>query len=169
MVCRGYVRKVGALLGASLATLLLAAGPVMADGASSCVVDVDPQAAAGGSVFTFSGSGFVPTRFTLQKNDGGPIVNDLNLGDADPWQVTVQSRAGDAGAWRATFEVDGGCSVDAQFEVTLSNTDTISDFLGRQPAGPQQVLPYLLVVGFGLTGGVFLARRLAAAQSQPRH
>lgn len=27
----------------------------------------------------------------------------------------------------------------------------------------------LLVVGFGLTGGVFLARRLAAAQSQPRH
>lgn len=168
MVYRGYVRKLGALVGALLATLLLAAGPVMAEDPSSCSVNVDPQAAAGGSIFTFSGSGFTPSRFSLQKNDGAPIVNDLSLGGADPWQATVQSRAGDEGTWTAIFLADGGCAASAVFEVTLSSTDVISDLLGTPPAGQQPVLAYLLVAGFGLTGGIFLARRLAAAQSQPR-
>src|SRR3990172_156498 len=169
MVSRGYVRRLGAPLGALVVMVFLSTAPVMAADTGVCVVDVDQPAAAGGSVFTFSGSGFAPTRLELTKDGWSPTVSEIDVGDADPWQLTVQSRTGDEGSWTATFKVDGGCTVSVQFRVTLASTDLISDFLGDQPTGSAPVAAYMLVIGFGLAGGAFLSRRLAAAQSQARH
>src|SRR4051794_14469769 len=116
MVRTGYVRQLGAPLLGALVLVCLLAVYVRAAG-SDCVVTVDPQAAAGGSVFTFSGSGFQPTHMTLQKGEDTQTLSDIDVAGADPWSVTVQSRNGDEGAWKATFDVDGGCSVTVQFRV----------------------------------------------------
>src|SRR5687767_5514519 len=168
MVRHGFVRNLGApLLGALVLVCLLAVQVRAADG--ECVVTADPQAAAGGSVFTFSGSGFQPTHMTLQKDEETPTVSDIDVAGADPWQVTVQSRNGDEGGWTATFDVESGCSVTVQFRVTLTDTALITDLLGGTPAGSVPALLLVLVAGFGVGGGLFLARRLAAAQSQVRH
>ena len=168
MVRHGYVRLLGApLLGALVLLCLLAVQVRAADGV--CVVTVDPQAAAGGTVFTFTGSGFAPTQMALQKDKDAPTVNDIDLAGADPWQVTVQSRAGDEGAWTATFDEEEGCSVSVQFRVTLSDTDLVSDLLGNRTEGSVPALLFLLVAAFGVGGGLFVARRLASAQSQVRH
>jgi hypothetical protein len=168
MVRHGYVRLLGApLLGALVLLCLLSLHVRAAD--SDCVVTADPQAAAGGSVFTFSGSGFAPTHMTLQKDADAPTVNDIDVAGADPWQVTVQSRAGDEGGWQATFDEEGGCSVTVQFRVTLTDTDLVGSLLGETPAGPAPALLFLMVATFGVGGGLFLARRLASAQSQVRH
>jgi hypothetical protein len=168
MVRRGYLRHSAApLLGALVLLCLVFVNVRAADG--ECAVTVDPQAAAGGTVFTFSGSGFQPTHMTLQKNDDAATVSDVDVAGADPWTLTVQSRSGDEGAWKATFDVDGGCSVTVQFRVTLTDTDLITDLLGSSPDGSAQKLFFVLVATFGVGGGLFLARRLAAAQTQVRH
>lgn len=167
MVRHGFVRHLGApLLGALVLVCLLAVQVRAAD--TECVVTADPQAAAGGSIFTFSGSGFVPTHMTLQKDEETPTVSDIDVAGADPWQVTVQSRNGDEGAWKATFDVDGGCSVSAQFRVTLTDTDLIASVVGGTPAGKVPAVLFVFMATFGVGGGLFLARRLAAAQSQVR-
>jgi hypothetical protein len=168
MVRHGFVRISGAPLLGALVLVCLASVHVMAADAD-CVVTVDPQAAAGGSVFTFSGSGFQPQHMVLQKDEETPTTSDIDVAGADPWQVTVQSRNGDEGAWKATFDVDGGCSVTVQFRVTLTDTDLIGSLLGGTPAGSLPALLFLLVAAGGVGGGLFLARRLAAAQSQVRH
>lgn len=164
MVRSGLVRFVGVPLVALLAALMLAPGSVMAAD-PVCSVTVDPQSAVGGSVFTFTGSGFHPTQLLLQKGDGGPITNDIDPGASDPWTQVVQSRAGDEGSWTATFVEDGGCVIAVQFEVTLTATDMISDLLSDEPEAKLPALFYLMVVGFGLAGGAFLSRRLGAARS----
>jgi hypothetical protein len=168
MVRHGFVRISGAPLLGALVLVCLASVHVMAADAD-CVVTADPQAAAGGSVFTFSGSGFQPTHMTLQKDTDAATVSDIDVAGADPWLVTVQSRAGDEGAWKATFDVDGGCSVTVQFRVTLTETDLINSLLGNTPGGSVPALLVVLLAAFGVGGGLFLARRLAAAQSQVRH
>jgi hypothetical protein len=165
----GLVRFFGAPLVALFAALMLAPGSVMAAD-PVCSVTVDPQSAVGGSVFTFTGSGFHPTKLLLQKGDGGPIGNDIDPGTAgDPWTQTVQSRAGDEGDWTATFVEQDGCAIAVHFQVTLTSTDMISDLLSDQPNTSLPVLFYLMVVGFGLAGGAFLSRRLSAARSGLRH
>ena len=168
MVRSGLVRFVGAPLVALLAALMLAPGSVMAADAA-CSVSVDPPSAVGGNVFTFTGSGFHPTKLLLQKGDGGPITNDIDPGADDPWTQVVQSRAGDEGSWTATFVEEGGCIIAVAFEVTLTPTDMISDLMSDQPETRLPALFYLMVIGFGLTGGAFLSRRLGAARSGLRH
>lgn len=168
MVWRGLVRFIGAPLLALFAALLLTSGPVMAAD-PSCSVTVDPPAAVGGTVFTFTGSGFQPTKLLLQKGDGSPTVNDIDPGATDPWSQNVQSRAGDEGSWTATFVEDGGCAIVVEFQVTLTSTDMISDLLSDQPNTSLPTLFYLMVVGFGLAGGAFLSRRLGTARSGVRH
>ena len=168
MVWRGLVRVLGAPLLALFAALLLITGPVMAAD-PGCSVTVDPATAVGGSVFTFTGTGFRPTQLLLQKGDGGPIVNDIDPGTTDPWTQTVQSRAGDEGNWTATFVEQGGCTVEVHFQVTLTSTDVLSDLLTDQPNTSLPALFYMMVVGFGLAGGAFLSRRLSAARSDLRH
>jgi hypothetical protein len=168
MVRHGFVRHSAApLLGALVLLCLAFVNARAADG--ECVVTVDPQAAAGGSVFTFSGSGFQPAQLALQKDEDTPIVSDVDVGGADPWTVTVQSRAGDEGAWKATFDVPDGCSVTVQFRVTLTDTDLAADLLGMQPARTLPALFFIVMGACGVGGGLFLARRLAAAQSKVRH
>ena len=168
MVRSGLVRFIGAPVVALVAALLLAPGAVMAD-APECAVTVDPQSAVGGNAFTFTGSGFHPTKLLLQKGDGAPITNDIDPGSSDPWTQVVQSRAGDEGSWTATFVEENGCVVAVPFEVTLTPTDMISDLLSDEPAAKLPALFYLMVVGFGLAGGAFLSRRLDAARSGLRH
>ncbi|MEA2676932.1 MAG: hypothetical protein QOJ81_1073 [Chloroflexota bacterium] len=163
MVRSGLVRFMGAPLVALLAALTLAPGSVMAAD-PGCSVTADPQSAVGGSVFTFTGSGFHPTKLLLQKGDGGPITNDIDP-TGDPWTQVVQSRAGDEGSWTATFLEEDGCVIAVSFQVTLSATDVISDLLSDQPETKLPALFYLMVVGFGLVGGAFLSRRLGAARS----
>ena len=166
MVRSGLVRFLGAPIVALAAALLLAPGAVMAD--SECSVNVDPQEGVGGSVFTFTGSGFSPTKLLLQKGDGGPITNDIAPA-GDPWTQVVQSRAGDEGSWTATFVEEEGCVIAVHFQVTLTSTDVISDLLSDQPETKLPALFYLMVTGFGLAGGAFLSRRLGAARSGLRH
>ena len=168
MVWHSLVRYLGAPLLALLTALLLASGPVMAAD-SGCSVSVDPPTAVGGSVFTFTGSGFKPTKLLLQKGDAGATANDIDPGTSDPWTQNVQSRAGDEGRWTATFVEEGGCAISVDFRVTLTATDMISDVLADQPQTSLPALFYLLVVGFGLAGGAFLSRRLSAARSGLRH
>lgn len=163
MVRPSLVRFLGAPVVALAAALLLAPGAVMAD-TPECSVTVDQQSAVGGSVFTFTGSGFHPTKLLLQKGDGGPITNDIDPGPDDPWTQVVQSRAGDEGSWTATFLEENGCVIAVAFEVTLTPTDMISDLLSDEPATKLPALFYLMVVGFGLAGGAFLSRRLGAAR-----
>lgn len=168
MVGPSLVRLLGAPIVALAAALLLAPGAVMAD-TPECSVTVDPQEAVGGSVFTFVGSGFHPTKLLLQKGDSEPITNDIDPGPDDPWTQGVLSRAGDEGGWTATFIEENGCVIATHFQVTLTSTDVISDLLSDQPENRLPALFYLVVVGFGLAGGAFFSRRLGAARSGLRH
>lgn len=162
MVSRGSARYIFAPVGAVVMTLALAAGIVLAED-TDCVVHVDPPAATGGSVFVFSGSGFKPDELRLRKAGDQPIRHELNIGDDDPWEVTVRSRVGDEGSWTARFSTPDGCTAVAEFEVTLKNTDMVADLLG-QPAdtGSAAALAalYVLVVVGGFGGGVLIARRV---------
>jgi len=168
MVRPSLVRFLGAPIFALGAALLLAPGAVMADSPPDCAVTVDPASAVGGTVFTFTGSGFHPTKLLLQKNDGSPISNDI-APDGDPWTQTVQSAVGDEGSWTATFvQPDGdtvGCAIAVHFDVTLTSTDVISDLLSDQPQSSLPALFMVMLTGFGLVGGVFLSRRLGAART----
>ena len=164
MVRSSLVRALGAPLLALLAALLLAPGAVMAAD-PGCSVTVDPPAAVGGTVFTFTGSGFHPTKLLLQKGDNGPTSNDIDPGPSDPWTQTVQSRVGDEGSWTATFVEENGCAIAVNFDVTLTSTDVISDLLSDQPQSALPALFMLMVTGFGLVGGAFLSRKMGAARS----
>jgi hypothetical protein len=168
MVSRSPVRFIGAPLAAILALLLLGGGSVMAAD-PGCTVTVDPASAIGGTVFTFTGSGFHPTKLLLQKGNGSPISNDIDPGTSDPWTQTVQSRVGDEGGWTATFVEENGCAIAVHFDVTLTPTDMISDLLSDQPQSALPALFMLMVTGFGLVGGMFLSRRMGAARSGLRH
>ncbi|MEP7158927.1 MAG: hypothetical protein ABI797_05835 [Chloroflexota bacterium] len=52
---------------------------------------------------------------------------------------------------------------------TLTDTALITDLLGGTPARSVPALLIVMVAAFGVGGGLFLAQRLAAAQSQVRH
>jgi hypothetical protein len=132
-----------------------------------CVAEVNPRVAPGGSAFVFSGSGFTPTRMTLQKEGDEPINHDLSVGTADPWEVTVRSRVGDEGKWSASFTDSAmGCTGIVEFRVTLSNTDVLDQdktFAGGNGATvPDTLALYLAVVVFGFAGGMMLGKLLQA-------
>ena len=167
MVGSGLVRFLGAPLVALFGLLLLAPVSVMAAD-PGCTVTVDPPTAVGGTVFTFTGFGFHPTKLLLQNGDASPISADI-APSGDPWTQTVQSRVGDEGGWTATFVEEGGCAIGVHFDVTLTSTDVISDLFSDQPNSALPALFSLLVIGFGVTGGAFLSRRMGAARSGLRH
>ena len=158
MVSSGPFRRVLAPVGALLLMLTLSAGTAFAQD-TECTVSVNPRAAVGGSVFVFSGSGYSPTKLTLKKDDDDPINHDLNVGESDPWEVTVRSRVGDEGTWSATFEdAVMGCTAATEFRVTLSNTDAISDAVNAARSGSDSLALYLGVIVFGFGGGLFIGR-----------
>ena len=156
MVGRGAVRAFGAT---SVAFVLLCVGFAGVSAAQAeCTVEVSPRAGSAGTVFTFSGTGFTPTRLTLHKDDVAAGGHDLDVGDDDPWEVSIRSRPGDEGTWSAELSSDE-CSAVAQFRVTLANTDATSDSPGRSPARPTVVALFALLAA-GLVGGKVLGRRL---------
>ena len=163
MVSSGTIRRILAALGALLWMLALSAGSSLAADPGTCQVHVNPRAAAAGSVFVFSGEGFVPTQLTLQREGGQPIEHDLNVGDADPWEITVRSRAGDEGTWTASFtDPAQDCTATVEFRVTLSNTDLIGDIAAATTSSSAPVFLYLAVIVFGFGGGVMIGRRVRA-------
>ena len=153
MVSSGPFRLLLAPVAALLCLLALSATATLAEEVLSCSVQVAPRAAPAGSVFVFSGTGFKPTKMTLQKDHSEPIIHDIEVGDADPWEVTVRSRTGDEGTWTATFsDAVTNCEAKTSFRVTLSNTDALSDLKGTAGGGSQPLLLYLVVVVSGFTG-----------------
>jgi len=118
-----------------------------------------PGTGLGVAGLVWSGDGWIAL-----PGEGG----HMSLGADNERQLAINVKI-PFGPGTATFKVDGGCTVSVQFRVTLASTDLISDFLGDQPTGSAPLAAYLLVIGFGLAGGAFLSRRLAAAQSQARH
>src|SRR6478672_2964223 len=121
MVSRSPVRFIGAPLAAMVFLMLMSGGQVLAAD-PGCNVTVDQPSAVGGTVFSFTGSGFHPTKLLLQKGDGSPTSNDIDP-QGDPWTQTVQSRVGDEGGWTATFVEEGGCAIAVHFDVALASTD----------------------------------------------
>ena len=164
MVSSGTLRRLLASLGALLGMLTLSAGAVLADSTpTTCSADVAPEVAPSGSVFVFSGTGFQPTRLTLRKVGGEPVVHELAVGDADPWEVTVRSRTGDEGSWTATFsDSDNDCTAIVGFRVTLASTDVVDDVVAAVQAPGAPLLLYAAVIVFGFGGGAFVGRRLNA-------
>ncbi len=141
--------------------LALGAGSVLAAQPETCDVQVSPRAAAGGSLFVFIGSGFMPTELMLLKEGAEPISHDLSVGDADPWEVTVRSRIGDEGIWTATFTDQAlDCKASVELRVTLSNTDLIEDIAAAGTSSPAPVLLYLMVIAFGFATGMLIGRRV---------
>jgi hypothetical protein len=158
MVSSGPFRRVLASLGVLIWMLTLTAETAFAQD-TDCTVTVNPRAAVGGSVFVFSGSGYIPSKLILQKEGDDPINHDLNVGESDPWEVTVRSRVGDEGTWSASFEdASKPCTASTEFRVTLSNTDAISDAVNAARSGslPIELYAGVIVVGFG--GGLFIGR-----------
>jgi len=158
MVSGGTIRRAFGALGVAAWILALSAGSALAVG-PECDVQVSPRAAPAGSVFVFTGSGYQPSELTLQKADGELISHVLNVGDSDPWEVTLRSRVGDEGPWTANFiDPDSDCTETVSFRVTLSSTDLIDDIAAATSAAPTPWLLYLAVVVFGFTSGVLIGR-----------
>lgn len=169
MVSRGSIRTLLAPIGALIWLVAFAAASVRAEDTVNCAVHVDPLAATGGSIFVFSGTGYKPDRLTLQKRGDDPIQHDLNVGDADHWEVSVRSRSGDEGSWTATFnDPVTSCTATVDFRVTLSGTDASTELNGTAgtaaTTAPAPVLLYLAVVVVGFSGGLMIGRRVQAAR-----
>ena len=140
----------------------LSTGTSLASTSDECDVEVSPKAAAAGSVFVFSGSGFQPTSLELQKNDDEPVAHTLNVGGEDPWDVTVRSRLGDEGRWIATFtDEDADCAATTEFRVTLASTDVVDDLAAAAAETRPAVIGFFAaVLIFGLTGGLVMGRHI---------
>ncbi len=126
-----------------------------------CQVQVTPRAAAGGSAFRFTGTGFSPTTLTLQRAGGAETVHDLEL-DGEDWEFTVHSRIGDVGRWTAVFTAPDGCTATAKFVVTLTNTDAADAVpAGMTNAGrPASVAAWAFTLLVGLAGGLLIGSRV---------
>ena len=176
----------GGLLLALLLPVLALAPAVTAD-EHECQLSVEPKRAPAGSDFMLRGSGYTPTRLTLQKEGSdSPVTLDLALNGADPFEIPIGSRRGDEGVWVATAFVPGGCSETVRYRATapvsataaptvaptavptptetLRPTDGLGDLLGGSSGGSPGLVVYLLtaaaVVVGGFFGGVALGRAI---------
>jgi hypothetical protein len=161
MVRGGSIRRLLAAAGVGLWMLTFSAGAVLADESTECNVDVSPASATAGESFVFDGTGFKPNELVLRKVGGEPINHQLDLGENDPWEVTVRSRTGDEGSWTATFlDPDGICTATVGFRVTLTETDAIDDIAKAVGDAPAPFLLYLTVIVLGFGGGTVIGRRI---------
>ncbi len=145
----------GASLVALMAVAVAAAG---VSAAEECAVDVSPAAGPAGTVFVFSGTGFVPAQLDLTKDDAPAGAHAIDVGEELPWEFSVRSRPTDEGTWRAEFSSDE-CTASAEFRVTLSNTATADGSAGT--ASPSVPFGQLVLLGIaGAGGGLILGRRL---------
>ncbi len=131
----------------------------VAGGAAACELTVTPSEGRAGTAFTFSGSGFTATQLTLSRDGKPGTAVALNLGNADPFKVTITSRPGDEGAWKAVATAPGvDCAPEATFRVTLPSTatDDIGDTAPAVPAMPTLVGAILAALAFA--GGFHVGR-----------
>lgn len=142
-----HLLLVGLLLGGSVSTVAAQ---------DECELAVEPAEALAGSQFVLKGDGYTPTQLTLQRETAEPVTFDLDLGDADPFEIPIGSKSGDEGLWTATVRSEDGCVATATFRVALPSTDMIEDLLGGTGRLPTAV--YLLVMLAGFGGGVLIAR-----------
>ena len=109
-----------------MALLIGIAAPAVKAAPPDCSVEVAPRAGSAGTIFVLSGTGFKPTSITIRRGAADADPHAIDVGAADPWQISVRSRAGDEGSWTAELSSDQ-CSAVAVFRVTLANTDVVSD------------------------------------------
>jgi hypothetical protein len=142
--------------------LLVHASPAAAQ--EECTLDVRPRVAQAGTEFVLSGSGYTPDQLVLQRGSLEPVTIDLDLGNADPFEIPIGSRVGDEGMWTATVSVTGSeCEATATFHVTLRNTDLLDGVLAGALGGDLPLVAYLLVIGGGFGIGALAARHLRVA------
>ena len=144
--------------------LFLLAGASSVAAQEHCSLAVEPAEAQAGSEFVLSGSGYTPDVLMLQRGSSDPVTIDLDLADADPFEIPIGSRTGDEGLWTATVTVSGtDCEASAQFRVTLRNTDMIDDLVTSPAGGGIPPIVYLAVILGGFGVGAFAARQLRLA------
>lgn len=154
-------RLVGAIFVVKLflGLMLISATSVAAQDA--CVLAVEPTQAQAGAEFVLSGSGYTPDQLILQRGTNEPVTIDLDLPDADPFEIPIGSSTGDEGPWTATAVVEGtDCRATATFHVTLQNTDMIDDLMASPSDGGVPLIAYLLVIVGGFSVGALAAGRL---------
>jgi hypothetical protein len=161
MVRSASIRRLLAAAGVGLWMLTFSASAVLADETPECTVEVSPLTATSGESFVFTGGGFKPNELVLRKAGGDPISHRLELGEDDPWEVTVRSRTGDEGSWTATFlDPEGVCTATVGFRVTLTPTDAIDDIAKVVGEAPAPYVLYLAVIVLGFGGGMAIGRRI---------
>ncbi|CAN5644802.1 hypothetical protein BH23CHL7_BH23CHL7_01320 [soil metagenome] len=152
------------LIGISLTTLLAiglllvaAVLPVAAQD-EECALTVEPATAPAGAQFVLGGTGYTPEQLILERGSAQPVAFDLNLGDADPFEIPIGSKTGDEGLWQAVVvDTDTGCHAGVEFRVTLQPTDMLDDLLATG-AGELPISLYLLVIVGGFGAGTLIAR-----------
>lgn len=144
--------------GVALAAMLIwpASGIAMAAG-STCTMTVNPASGPPGTQFTFSGSGFTPTHFSLSQGKTTRGVS-VSLNGADPWTYAFVAGDNDTGRWKVTASAaNGGCQATSQIRVTLPSTAT------NDPLAPADQSPALaalagLVLVFVVSAGLIFRR-----------
>jgi hypothetical protein len=145
--------------------LIVSAGPALATEPSQCELAVEPQSGPAGTQFTLSGEGYTPTHLTLRKDSGRETTVELDLGDAEPFEIPIGSQPGDEGLWTATAYIPGtDCSATTTFRVMLLDTATLAS-MSSTPAdgGGLPLTVYLLIGLLGFGGGTLIARRVRIA------
>jgi hypothetical protein len=157
-------RLVGATLIVKLVLGLFLLGATSVAAEDACVLTVEPAEAQAGAEFVLSGSGYKPDQLILQRGTNEPVTIELDLPDADPFEIPIGSSTGDEGPWTATAVVDGtDCRATATFRVTLQNTDMIDDLMGSPSGSGMPLIVYLLVIVGGFGVGALAARHLRLA------
>jgi hypothetical protein len=150
-------RTAATVLGVSLLILLPIAGTVSA-GSAECQLSVTPTAGPPGTQFVFSGSGYTPTLLTLRQEGKDPIVQELDLGDDDPFRIELVALEEHAGRWTAIASIpDTECAGRAVLRVTLPGTSALTDAAGTERSAILLGMSGLLAL-FLFAARFFLAR-----------
>ena len=145
--------------GVALAAMLLwpAGGVAMAAG-STCTMTVDPPSGPPGTSFTFSGSGFTPTQFSLTQKNVATRILTVSLKAADPWTYLFVAGDKDTGRWKVTASAgQGGCQASAQVHVTLPSTAT-ADPLAPADRTPAIAALAAMMLVFVVSAGLIFRR-----------
>jgi hypothetical protein len=150
-------RTAATVLGVSLLILLPLAGPVAA-GSDECQLSVTPTEGPPGTQFVFSGSGYTPTLLTLRQEGKEPIVQELDLGDEDPFEIELVAMEEHAGRWTAIASIpDTECAGRAVLRVTLPSTATLAEAAGTNRMAALLGVSGVLIL-FVFAARFFLAR-----------
>ncbi len=132
--------------------LILLLLPAVVVGAEECELSVTPSTGRAGTEFTFSGSGYSPSKLTLIKEGGAESTVDVT--PMDPFTIKITAQAGDEGEWTARAWIpETECVGEATFTVQLPPTDALTDASPGQPAAPAVVFVVLMGAAVALGAG----------------